>query len=157
MNHPTFLRSPFLIAAAAAVLAVSCLPSSIASDEVVASTLRKPQRFAGRTTQRMLDEDLLDRVGNNGSPSANYPLKACQGDCDNDDECMVSDMYCNCSSSCILLISSFFILLSFLSISLYYLIIFSRRVWFAFKGMTGTWMDVSLAVQELQRVKMITV
>ena len=90
-DHPSFLRSPFLILAA--VLAVTCLPSSIASDdEVVASTLRKPQRFAGRTTQRMLDEDALDRVGNNGSPSANYPLKACQGDCDNDDECMVSDI-----------------------------------------------------------------
>ena len=82
------LRSPFLLPAAAAVLA-SCLPSSIASDEVVALTLRKPQRFAGRSTQRMLEEDVLDRVGNNGSPSANFPLKTCQGDCDNDDECMV--------------------------------------------------------------------
>ena len=103
-DHPSFLRSPFLVTAAAAVLAVACLPSSIASDEVVASTLRKPQRFAGRTTQRMLDEDALDRVGNYGSPSANYPLKACQGDCDNDDECMVSDIYRNCSSSCALFI-----------------------------------------------------
>ena len=123
IDHPTFLRSPFLVAAAAAVLAVSCLPSSIASDEVVASTLRKSQRFAGRATQRMLDEDALDRVGNNGSPSANYPLKACQGDCDNDDECMVSDTYRNCSSSCVLfylLILFSFSILS-ISISLYYL------------------------------------
>ena len=82
------LRSSFLVAAAVAAVLASCLPSSNASDEVVALTLRKPQRFAGRTTQRML-EDVLDRVGNNGSPSANFPLKTCQGDCDNDDECMV--------------------------------------------------------------------
>ena len=29
----------------------------------------------------------LHRMGNNGSPSANFPLQNCQGDCDNDNEC----------------------------------------------------------------------
>ena len=29
----------------------------------------------------------LEYVGNNGNPAANFPLQACQGDCDNNAEC----------------------------------------------------------------------
>lgn len=32
---------------------------------------------------------ILDRIGNDGSPSRQFPLGKCQGDCDNDDECKV--------------------------------------------------------------------
>jgi hypothetical protein len=35
---------------------------------------------------RALQDVALDAVGNNGSPSKNFPLQECQGDCDNDDE-----------------------------------------------------------------------
>lgn len=35
----------------------------------------------------------LRRVGNNGSPALRFPMEACQGDCDTDDDC-VGDLVC---------------------------------------------------------------
>jgi len=40
------------------------------------------------TSHRKLNPELSD-VGNNGSPASAFPLSACQGDCDDDDDCEV--------------------------------------------------------------------
>jgi len=51
--------------------------------------LHRVSRAANSRKLNLFDTELAD-VGNNGSPASAFPLSACQGDCDDDNDCEVS-------------------------------------------------------------------
>ena len=79
-------------------------------------------RGVSHTIVRSLEDLPLDAVANNGKPAENFPLKQCQGDCDNDDE--VSWILC------ILLYQRVILLLVGLEVTLSQTIFVCSIVWF---------------------------
>ena len=59
-------------------------PSEVPTEEITNEPTQEPTRAPTKTPTQLPD---LKYVGNNGAPINNFPLKLCEGDCDNDGEC----------------------------------------------------------------------